>query len=1156
VNDASTADVGPLPAELARRVDRACDRFEAACRAGPPPRVEDFLDDFPAGPERAALLRELVPLEVHYRRTSSEPCRAEDYRDRFPDLDPAWLADVMTAAGDTCSLPAAPDTFPDLGREPGRRFGDYELLGEIARGGMGVVYRARQVSLNRVVALKMILAGQLASPAEVERFRREAEAAAGLDHPNIVPVHDVGEHEGQHFFSMRLMEGGSLTRQPGARRLGPGAREAARLIAQVARAVHYAHQRGILHRDLKPANVLLDAEGRPHVTDFGLAKRLAAGGGPTLSGAVVGTPSYMAPEQAQGQKGLTTAADVYGLGAVLYELLTGRPPFQAETPLETLRAVLHDAPRPPSRLSPQVPRDLEIVCLKCLHKEPARRYPSAEALADDLQRFLTNEPIRARPVPGWERLALWARRRPTQAVLTAVSALAAVALIWGAVGLSYNARLASVNEQLEDTLGMARKLQADAERERARAKDGEGLANRLRYVSDVELADRAIRENRIGRALELLDAQQPGPGAEDLRGVEWHHLWRLCHGSLLTLHGHEGEVTCVAYSGDGKRLTSGGADKTVRVWDAGTGQALVTLQGHTAPVACVTFADGDRRLLSADRDGTVKAWVARTGQEIGSFCCRGGNVTAVALSMDGNRAAFATGGSVQVWDARAGKEGASFTGPEGFVGKVTALAFSPDGQRLAGAASRQTKLWDLQTGKLIRVLNGDADGPATLMFSRDGRYLAAAGSVVFGSPNKPKRGNVVVWDLNTGEPSFRKKLDDASRGAAFGPGNRLAVARVDRIIHVWDAAEGKETLTLRDKLAAGSLAFSPDGTRLAAGIGEAIRVWDAFPLPVSPLLQERGQINGTVFRRDGRLLVTCPDHLEVWDTPTGKDLLRVEGTSEWARGAFSPDGTRVAVPTAKGVRVCDAATGRDVRALAGDAPQYFGVAFSPDGKFVAAAGENGVVTVWEAATGLVVRTLQAIPDGTENLLGKWAICVAFSPDGKWLATGWGAYSDRNERPLIAVKVWEVESGKETLRLGHPWGAWSLAFSPDSKRLAVAAGEYQCRDSTSYQIKVWELATGRSVFTLKGHSQCVLDVAFSPDGKRLASVSGYHLATGERGEKNPGELKLWDMTTGQEVYSAREHKGAVFSVAFHPSGEWLVTGGGDGAVRLWGKIPPR
>jgi formylglycine-generating enzyme required for sulfatase activity/tRNA A-37 threonylcarbamoyl transferase component Bud32 len=426
-------EASSAPLSQVQRVDRICDRFEAAWKAAPHPRIDDFLSEVPPA-EWPELLRELLVLDLDYRRQLGESPTLEKYRAEYPALELDRFAGLFTetpqpapAGLSAATLELTPSaTQTHNGQLPRIHYlGDYELLEEIARGGMGVVYKARQVSLNRIVAVKMILAGQLATKADHDRFHSEAEAAAVLDHPNIVPVFEVGEHEGQHYFSMGFVDGRSLAARLAEGPLPP--KEAAELVATVAGAVDYAHRQGVIHRDIKPSNILIDSKGRPRVTDFGLAKRVDRGSELTATGQVLGTPSYMAPEQAAGQiKAVGPAADVYALGAVLYAALTGRPPFQAATPLETLQQVLTRDPLAVRELNPAVPRDLETIVLKCLDKSVPRRYPTAQAFADDLRRYLEGRPILARPVGRWEHAWRWCRRQPVVAGLTAAAVLLTV----------------------------------------------------------------------------------------------------------------------------------------------------------------------------------------------------------------------------------------------------------------------------------------------------------------------------------------------------------------------------------------------------------------------------------------------------------------------------------------------------------------------------------------------------------------------------------------------------------------------------------------------------------------------------------------------------------------------------------------------------------
>ncbi len=561
-----------LSLELARRIDAVCRRFEADWRAGGSPRIEDYAADVP-DEGRVALRAELVALEHELRQAQELASTAGGGAGSAPAvgarLAVAGAEEPTVAPGASSTAPVpddAPDSVHDEATIPPRRdptidliplahdmpttahgqlvhagadesepvrvryFGDYEIIREIARGGMGVVFQARQVSLNRPVALKMILAGQLADETDVNRFYTEPEAAANLDQPGIVPVYEVGQHEGQHYFSMGYIEGQSL-----AQRLADGplpAREAADLIRRVAEAIEYAHQHGVIHRDLKPANVLLDRSGNPRVSDFGLAKKVKGDSDLTGSGQIMGTPSYMPPEQAGGKRGeVGPTADVYALGATLYALVTGRPPFQAATAMDTIVQVLSDEPLPARRLNATVPRDLETICLKCLEKDPARRYPSARALADDLGRYLAGEPIVARAVTRLERAVKWARRKPAIATLlgliTLVTFLGLGGVLWQwreAVQARGIAEHETIRAKNQAELAEQRRLEADERRHEAELARVEAQKRLAQIKKSNEIitsifADLDIRKVKAGTdPLEAVLAQRLVKAASDLEG--------------------------------------------------------------------------------------------------------------------------------------------------------------------------------------------------------------------------------------------------------------------------------------------------------------------------------------------------------------------------------------------------------------------------------------------------------------------------------------------------------------------------------------------------------------------------------------------------------------------------------------------------------------
>ena len=1071
--------------------------------------------------------------------------------------------------------------------------GRFKLRQKLGEGGMGEVWVADQVEpVHRRVAVKVVRPG-LDSERMLARFDQERQALALMDHPNIAKVLDAGEADGRPYFVMELIKGVPITEYCDKARLSP--RERLALFVPVCEAVQHAHQKGVVHRDLKPSNILValyDGRPVPKVIDFGIAKAT----GPRLTdrsiytevGALVGTLEYMAPEQAElNNLDIDTRADVYALGAILYELLTGSVPFsrqelQAAGFLEMLRVIREvEPPRPSTKLSksgtlpnvadvrrtdPQklvslMRGELDWIILKCLEKDRGRRYQAASGLARDLEHYLADEPVEACPPTAGYRLRKFARKHRTALVTAAAFAILLVA---GMVVSTWQAIRATVAEQaarssaraagLSEQVAQKRKDEAEEAKQLAEQRRDELAAvndtlRRANYVADMNLARVAWDENSLTRAHELLEKHRPQPGETDRRGFEWHYLRRLFQSDLLTVKAHPGEVTAVAFMPDGKRLVTSGLS---RPW--------------------LTLFD--------PRPGEVKLWDAATGQPLRiKLSGQVDKVVRVALSPDGTHlAATHSNHTVLVWDLATG----GLVTLEGPATQVAGrLGFSPDGKRLActyspvdddpiNDSSRSIRIWDLATRQAVVTIDRLPISIRAPHFSPDGRLLvAAAWSMAL----------VKVWDAATGREAFSCDFTDGGivREAAFSPDGKRLAACADKAIRIWDVASRATQATWPfGSKGSPALAFSPVSNRLATEGGGMIELWDiATGQKVQTFKGHFGAVVAMAFSPDGTRLATggFDGTLRLWDATARQDYVSIpkDGVTPGEEPQLSPDGETVLTGHQSGLRrslrLWNTATGQPrcgpielPQAVVSQPP-----AWTADGRHLYVADAGKTMRVVDAASGEVVRTfpidaetkstgIAVSPDerwcahpgprGTiqvreartgalfrtlRELEGSY-LHLAFSPDGSRLM---GADWDG------ALKIWDIAAGREVAATTLTGVGVKVArFSADGKRLAVAGAS---RPLLTGEVRILDAETAREVWSLKGHAITVLDVAFSPDGHRLATSSFDHT------------VRLWDLTTGQEILKLVDSDD-VYSVRFGSNGRRLIVAAHDRRIRVWDATP--
>lgn len=984
-----------------------------------------------------------------------------------------------------------------------RSFGEYELLEELGHGGMGVVYRARHKSLERMVALKLLLFGPHAPPQWAKRFQAEAMAAAALQHPNIVTLYEVGCHDGQHYIAMEYVEGQPLSEFIRGTPLPPD--RATACVKAIAEAMHYAHDQGILHRDLKPANVLIDSRDQPHVSDFGLAKRFEAesqgcargqriaGSASreqpelTFTGEVLGSPNYMPPEQADGKRrGIGRTCDIYALGAILYHALTGRPPFVGNSPVQTLQQVLRTEPVPPRLINPSVPADLETVCLRCLEKDPARRYPTAKLLAEELGRFLDGQPVLARPVSPVEKAWRWSRRNPQVAGLAAAAALL---LALGFSGVLWQWRRAETQRQ---------------------------LAVQNAYVLAVNSAQRALNEHRFGHAKALLAQHRPGGRSSASSSFfEWRYLWRQCQGQAAGVIGRlDNAVRDLQVSNDGRWLAAASKGSQVKVWNLATGHERLLAPEQGTIQSFLSFSPDSRRLMFTDQTpqsrGRISIWDTGTQQHLEPI--------------------------VDPW----------WVGP---------MAFSPDGKWFSYGVTdppRRKKIVFLdaashrQTGEYISPT--DNAGLELIgydwVFTPDSQHIIGSETDKLGGSAYDRK--LVLVDLNGGEPRYFPAHREPVLAMAISPNGELlatSAAFSDKEIRLWEIPSFRPKGELRGHTKwVSCLKFSPDGGTLASGSADqTVRLWDVATLRQTRLLHGHEQrVLRLCFSRDGHRLFSGAGDGQIlaWspklvpdDTPF--DVI----PCGWDALAFSQEPTRSA--GLKAGRVFTRLGAQAAETLARLGTNNTSLLFSANGEALFAGTADGNVRAWNAKDGEVSTPFSLSPSPLEQLYQDRS--------GHWLVTVQDLKPRLISQDLAAqtrVVIWDTASWRETRSWTDSLRVTACALSPDGVWLAMIAHPAM---GSSRAVRVRKLM-GQPESKALPFPGTPSAVEFSPNGSLLVAAN------------EEGWIQVWNTTTFAQTRPAfQAHFGGIHDLAFSPDGQRLASAGeGDEAVQVrdvitWGHL---